>query len=150
MIEDEEMPYCRINILEKFTEEVTTTVGDMRTNIIRDFAMMILNERLQLIAQNSQCSILTASSGIQSLSLATSGYQMSCVVGLDKIQEGLFCIVQNMLQMKKYGVQNGELERAKNVLSRLDTIYKERNTTDSKRLLRELIAHFTVGEAIRN
>ena len=30
----------------------------------------------------------------------------------------------------------------------MDTIYKERNTTDSKRLLRELIAHFTVGEAI--
>ena len=36
-------------------------------------------------------------------------------MGLDKIQEGLFCIVQNMLQMKKHGVQNGELERAKNV-----------------------------------
>ena len=70
VIEDEEMPYCRINILEKFSEEVTTTVGDMRTNIIRDFAMMILNERLQLIAQAPNAPFLAASSGIQSLSLA--------------------------------------------------------------------------------
>ena len=90
----------------------------MRTNIIRDFAMMILNERLQLIAKAPNAPFLAASSGIQSLSLATSGYQLSCVVGLDKIQEGLFCIVQNMLQMKKHGVQNGELERAKNVFCR--------------------------------
>ena len=54
----------------------------MRTNIIRDFAMMILNERLQLIAQTPNAPFLAASSGIQSLSLATSGYQLSCVCGV--------------------------------------------------------------------
>ena len=55
-------------------------------------------------------------------------------MGLDKIKKGLFCIVQNMLQMKKHGVQNGELERAKNVfLVAVGYDLQKSNTTDSKR-----------------
>ncbi|MGC4058918.1 MAG: hypothetical protein QM743_12485 [Chitinophagaceae bacterium] len=74
---------------------------------------------------------------------------MFAIAGTDKIKDATTALVSEALKIKKFGFTQAELDRAKaSVLASYEKSYNERDKTESRTRVDELVRHFLTNEPV--
>ena len=111
---------------------------------------MMLNARLFERGQVAEPPYITASAGpatpyVYTLDIAT----FSAWVETDGVEAGLAAMLEEIQRAHQHGFTEGELEREKsNLLSSIESRYKQRDQTPSTNLANAYANHFFVGDPV--
>ncbi|NCX94932.1 MAG: insulinase family protein [Chitinophagia bacterium] len=149
VVTDKEASYNLVSIDYPYTKkEVQTTVEDYRKGIVRNLALAMLQQRYTDLMQSSTPPF---SQGFAQMDSWIHGYEamsLSAVVGGgDGIKKAVNALTAEVVKANKYGFTASELDIAgKNLLSGMEKVYNERNTTESGTYVGEYIRAFLDNE----
>jgi len=148
VVTDKEATNSIINITFPFVKKQDeTTVGDYRTDLVKQLAIQIINQHLSDIAQGSNPPFLFAGVGFQGLIHGYEAFSAFALFGKDGPEKALKIITAELVRDRKYGFTERDLELVKeDMMSEVEKAYNERKTTDSKDYIREYISAFTDNE----
>lgn len=125
------------------------TLGDYRNNMVRNLFIQMLNKRLTDMSQSANPPFVNAYAYVSSV--MARGYEsflMGVTPGND-INKSINAGIAELLRAQQFGFTKNELELAKkSVMSNVENVYNERNTTESARLINEYIDNYLTGEPI--
>ncbi|MDQ3633911.1 MAG: insulinase family protein [Acidobacteriota bacterium] len=140
---DKEAPLTSAQILFKKPEQKTETLADLRQGIIKSFFNGMLNARLDEIRQSPNPPFAFGASSFGSLTRTKDSYSMFGGTDPENIKKTLAVLLEENKRVKEYGFTKGEFERQKQeYLTRLENQYKERDKTESNRLVNSYVYHF--------
>jgi zinc protease len=151
ILTDPEQPYNVVQVYYMLPEApAIKTENEYRASLVRDLFNQMMSSRLDELAQKPDAPFLFGNSSYGGfignkdaftlLAVAKSGKQISSSVNV---------LLTENERVKQYGFVQSELDRAvKNMLSRMENSYNERDKTKSAELLPELIEHYLKGEAM--
>jgi zinc protease len=147
---DPEQPY---NVVQVYYTQpqapVAKTETQYRSYIVRELFNQMMSSRLDEIAQKPEAPFLFGNSGYGGFI----GDKMHSVYCCGKTGKDINASIQTLLteneRVKQYGFVQTELDRAvKNMMSRIENMYNERDKTKSAELVQELVGNYFKGEAI--
>ena len=120
-----------------------------RRYVLESLAFMMLNARLFERSQSADPPYLWAGSGssayVESLDILT----FQAWVEPDGIEKGLGAVLEEMQRVRQHGFTDTELAREKsNLLSSVESAYKQREQTSSGTLVDEYVDHFFSGTPV--
>lgn len=151
ILTDPEQPYNIVQIYYTQPEiPAITTETQYRSDIIRGLFNQMMGSRFDEIAQKPEAPFLYGNSNYGSFIGDKDAFTLLAVA---KTGKDITASIQTLLTENERVKQNGfvqtELDRAvKNMLSRIENLYNERDKTKSAELVQELIEHYLNGEAI--
>lgn len=151
ILTDPEQPYNVIQIYYTMPKApVIKTVAQYRESIVYELFNQMISSRLDEIAQKPEAPFLFGNSSYGSFIGDKDAFTLLAVAKTGKdIPASIQTLLTENERVKQYGFAASELERAeKNVLSRVENAYNERDKTKSAELLQELIENYLKGEAI--
>ena len=151
ILTDPEQPYNVVQIY--YTRpEVPPIKTDLqyRDDIIRDLFNQMMSSRLDEISQKPDAPFLFANSSYGEFIGDKDAFSLLGVAKTGKdINKTIQILLNENERVKQYGFQQTELDRAeKNVMSRVESAYNERDKTKSAELVGELVNHYLKEEAI--
>ena len=146
---DPESPATQFVLIRKYDPEPVEDEADFRRTIVERLAFMMLNARLFERGQVAEPPYITASAGrspyVYTLDIAT----FSAWVETDGVEAGLAAMLEEIQRAHQHGFTEGELEREKsNLLSSIESRYKQRDQTPSTNLANAYANHFFVGDPV--
>lgn len=151
VLSDKEAPYTTIQIIGNAHRETAATttqeyVDDMEQNLFNS----MMADRLEELKNSSNPPFIFSAAGISGgWARGWESFQMFAVAGTDKIKEATNALVTEALKIKKFGFTQAELDRAKaSVLAGLEKMYNERDKTESRNRVDELVRHFLTNEPV--
>ena len=146
---DPESPATQFILIRKLAPEAGQDLAAFRRQVVEELAFMMLNARLSERGQSAEPPYITASAGrspyVYTLDIAT----FSAWVETDGVEAGLGAVLEEIQRAHQYGFTEGELEREKsNLLSSVESRYKQRDQTPSTELANEYIDHFFSGKPV--
>lgn len=123
------------------------TVGDYRDQLVERIVFAALNKRYSDLASSSNPPFIFA--GIDNSSFVR-GYKAlgGAVMPSADLTTAINAIVAELLSAQEYGFTASEIDLVKkDMLSGIEKMYNERNTTNSDAYLQEYQSHFLEGEA---
>ncbi len=146
---DKEAPLTSAQILFKKPERKTETLADLRQGIVRSFFNGMLNDRLDEIRQSPNPPFAFGASSFGSLTRTKDSYSMFGGTEPEKVKQTLAVLLEENKRVKEYGFTKGEFERQKQqYLTRLENQFKERDKTESGRIVNEYVYNFLDGNPI--
>ncbi len=144
---DPESPATQLLLLRKLTPDTGNHLSAFRRHVVESLALMMLNARLSERARAVDPPYLNGwvqgSPFVETLDLLEFG----AWVEEGGVEKGLAAILQEIQRASRHGFTESELEREKvNLLSLIESAYKERGQTPSSTLANSYVAHFTRGE----
>jgi zinc protease len=151
ILTDPEQPYNIIQVY--YTQQempVVKTETQYRASIIRALFNQMMSSRLDEIGQKPEAPFLFANSGYGSFIGDKDAFTLLAVAKTGKdINASIQTLLTENERVKQYGFVQTELDRAvKNMLSRMENIYNERDKTKSAELVQELVGNYLKEEAI--
>lgn len=151
VLSDKEAPYTTIQIIGNAHREhaATTTqeyVDDMELNLFNS----MMADRLEELKNTANPPFIFSAAGISGgWARGWESFQMFAVAGTDKVKEATNALVTEALKVKKFGFTQAELDRAKaSVLASYEKMYNERDKTESRNRVDELVRHFLTNEPV--
>ena len=146
---DPESPATQFVLIRKYDPEPVEDETDFRRTIVERLAFMMLNARLFERGQVAEAPYITASATrynyVYTLDIAT----FSAWVETDGVEAGLAAMLEEIQRAHQHGFTEGELEREKsNLLSSIESQYKQRDQTPSTDLADAYADHFFVGDPV--
>ena len=146
---DPESPATQFVLIRKLAPEAEQGLAAFRRQMVEGLAFMMLNARLFERGQSAEPPYLTASAGrspyVYTLDIAT----FSAWVETDGVEVGLRAVLEEIQRAHQHGFTEGELEREKsNLLSSVESRYKQREQTPSTHLAGEYIDNFFSGKPV--
>ncbi len=146
---DPESPATQFILIRKLAPEAGQDLAAFRRQVVEELAFMMLNARLSERGQSAEPPYITASAGrspyVYTLDIAT----FSAWVETDGVEAGLDAVLEEIQRAHQYGFTEGELEREKsNLLSSVESRYKQRDQTPSTELANKYIDHFFSGKPV--
>ncbi len=143
---DAESPATQFVLIRKLAPETGRDLAAFRRTAVERLAYMMLNARLFERGQSADPPYLTASAGrsnyVYTLDIAT----FSAWVETDGVGAGLAAVLEEIQRVRQHGFTEGELEREKsNLLSSVESQYKQRDQTPSTDLADDYTDHFFMG-----
>jgi zinc protease len=127
----------------------TTTVGEYRTDLIRNLYVSLLNNRFRELTQKADPPFVFAGAGFQSYARYHESFNISGSTGTQDVQKGLQAVMTEVERVKRFGFTAVELERAKkNILAAYERQWNNRDKTESALYADEYIRNFTQQEPI--
>ncbi|MES2005724.1 MAG: insulinase family protein [Bacteroidota bacterium] len=151
ILTDAEQPYNVAQIYYTMPKAaVIKTENEYRSDIIRELFNQMMSSRLDEIAQKPEAPFLFGNSSYGGFIGDKDAFSLIAVAKTGKdINASIQTLLTENERVKQYGFVQTELDRAtKNVLSRIENAYKERDKTKSAELLQELVENYLKGEAI--
>ncbi len=151
ILTDPEQTYNVVQVY--YTQEQAPPVKNetqYRADIIRELFNQMISSRLDEIGQKPTAPFLYASSSYGGFIGDKDAFSLVAVAktGNDIMPAVRILLTENE-RVKQYGFAQTELDRAvKNVLSRVENEYNERDKTKSADLVQELIDNYLKGEAV--
>ncbi len=151
ILTDAEQPY---NVVQIFYTQpkaaVIKTEQQYRDDLVRELFNQMINGRLEEIGQKPDAPFLYGSSSYGGFIGDKDAFTLVAVAKDGKhIQASINTLLTENERVRQYGFVQTELDRAvKNMLSRMENSYNERDKTKSAELVQELIEHFLKGEAM--
>lgn len=125
------------------------TYGEFRRGMVETLYSLMLNMRMQELAQQADPPFVAGGSAMSRLVRGYKSYNSSAVLGPKGPLPAIDALVHENERARKFGFSAPELDRAKkNVMRSLERAYAERDKTDSSRYAGEYIRHFLDGEPI--
>ena len=146
---DAESPATQFVLIRKLAPETGRDLAAFRRVVVERLAYMMLNARLFERGQSADPPYLTASAGrsnyVYTLDIAT----FSAWVETDGVEAGLAAVLEEIQRVRQHGFTSGELEREKsNLLSSVESQYKQRDQTPSTDLADDYTDHFFSGAPV--
>ncbi len=146
---DPESPATQFVLIRKYAPEPVEDEADFRRTIVERLAFMMLNARLFERGQVAEPPYITAGATrynyVYTLDIAT----FSAWVETDGVEVGLATMLEEIQRAHQHGFTEGELEREKsNLLSSIESRYKQRDQTPSTNLANAYADHFFAGDPV--
>ena len=151
ILTDAEQPYNVVQIYYTQPERpAIKTETQFRADIVQELFNQMMSSRLDEIAQKPGAPFLFGNSSYGGFIGDKDAFTLLAVAKTGKdIAASIQTLLTENERVKQYGFVQSELDRAiKNILSRVENTYNERDKTKSAELLQELINHYLKGEAI--
>lgn len=127
----------------------TVTLGDYKKDLTKQFFTTLLNQRLRELTQKENAPFIYAYTSFGSYARGFESFSANIGTGSNDPANGLKAFEEELERVKKYGFTKPELERAKSdMLSQMETMYKEKNKTESGNYASEYIRNFLTKEPI--
>ena len=146
---DAESPGSRFILIRNLAPDKGQDSSAFRRYVVESLAFMMLNARLFERTQYADPPYLWAGSGrsayVESLDILT----FQAWVEPDGIETGLGAVLEEMQRVRQHGFTESELAREKsNLLSSVESAYKQREQTSSGTLVDEYVDHFFSGTPV--
>ncbi len=151
ILSDPEQPYNVVQIYYTQQEALPTkTENQFRADIIRELFNQMMSSRFEEIAQKPEAPFLYGSSSYGGFIGDKDAFSLVAVAKTGKdINASIQTLLTENERVKQYGFVQTELDRAvKNILSRIENMYNERDKTKSAELIQELITNYLKGDGI--
>ena len=146
---DSESPGSQFILIRNLAPDKGQDLSAFRRYVVESLAFMMLDARLFERTQSADPPYLWAGSGrsayVESLDILT----FQAWVEPDGIETGLGAVLEEMQRVRQHGFTESELAREKsNLLSSIESAYKQREQTSSGALVDEYVAHFFSGTPV--
>ncbi|MEO8785988.1 MAG: insulinase family protein, partial [Chitinophagaceae bacterium] len=150
VVSDKEAVSPQLSIIFPLTKEKEDiTLGDYRETLVRNLTLLMMNQRLQDLAQSATPPFPYASVGFDNLIHGYESFTASTAFSKDGLEKPMMALTAELLRARDYGFNDGELKRAKSdMMAGMDKIYNERKTTNSSQYVDEYIRNFLTGETM--
>ena len=146
---DPEVPSSSINVIWKLPPTRTTTVRDVRRDLVQQLADAILNQRLNELSRKPEAPFVGAGGGGGSFVRGTDSYQLGANAKEGKLLESLALVLTEAARAAQHGYLTAELDRARTSLLRgYERAFAERDKSPSDAFVDEYITHYLTGDAI--
>ena len=146
---DKETPYTIIELEVKHAKQHTRTLAEFRRDITYDLFSSMLNSRLQELQKQTTPPFLFCNMGIGGLVRTKDAFTSFGVVKSGGVETGLLTLLTEVERVKRFGFTSTELERAKKELLRnKETAVKEKDKTESKSYVNNLVQAFLEKEPV--
>lgn len=146
---DKETPYTILRIIGNAKPHKTSsTLKEYMHDVEQLLFNSMLGNRLDELRSSANPPFIFAGAGVENSEVrGYDNFQTVAVCGNDKIAQATEAIIGEVLKVKKYGFTSQEFERAKaELLSNYEKSFNEKDKTESRRLVDELVRHFLTGE----
>ena len=146
---DAESPGSQFILIRNLAPDKGQDLSAFRRYVLESLAFMMLDARLFERTQSADPPYLWASSGrsayVQSLDILT----FQAWVEPDGIEAGLGAVLEEMQRVRQHGFTESELAREKsNLLSSVESAYKQRDQRPLGNLVDEYVDHFFSGTPV--
>lgn len=146
---DPELQYTTIGISRKLPTSDQQTYEAYRQSIVDGLFYQILNQRLAERLQEANPPYLYAAGGTGSMVRSKEMLMINSVVRDGLFVEGLKAVLLEWRRIQRDGLTQTELNRAKAGLARsYESLYSERDKSESSSFASEYIRHILEGEAV--
>ncbi|HRP02463.1 MAG TPA: insulinase family protein [Candidatus Kapabacteria bacterium] len=147
---DAELQMPNISVMYKHAPETRGTYGEYRNNLIENIYNTVLNFRLQELSRKATPPFLYAGGGYSGGFLGKTNLLTLVVVPKsDNIMGGYESLLTEAFRIHKHGITKSEMERAKvEMLSGMESAFKEKDKVESMSQAQELYRHFYEGESV--
>ncbi|MBS1651718.1 MAG: insulinase family protein [Bacteroidetes bacterium] len=148
VVSDKESPYniLQLNYLEP--KNSFKTYNDFRENLKIELYNGMLSARLSELARKPNAPFLFSGAGFNDLLRNKSSYAVFAVFPNGKAENALEAAVTENERVKRFGFTATEFERRKKqLLTDAENNFNEKDKTESKSIVREIVQYFLVGDA---
>lgn len=136
-------------IFPSYKKKEEKTLGDYRANMVHTLMTQMLNRRLNDLARGSNPPFPFAVTSIDGWARGYESFSTFTMFGKEGPEKALNALTAELVRAKKYGFNAGEMELTKKeMLSGIEKIYNERNTTESGNMVDEYVRNFLTDEPI--
>lgn len=151
VVSDKEASYTAIQIFGNYSKaKEEATVGNYRGSIIKNLFNGMLAQRLEELKNASNPPFVYASANVGGGWIrGWESFSAFAVCGTKQLKDATEALVRESMRAKKFGFTAAELERVKaNTLAQYESMYNERDKTESGQLVNELVRHFLTKEPV--
>lgn len=146
---DEEASGNRIGITYKHDPQPMKTLADYRKKIIDQLCTYMLYGRLYELVQKENPPFINSSAGYGRFMRTKDGFSASATVPPGGYLRGLEAVLTETERAVRHGFTVSELEREKkSIITGLESQYKERDKTNSARLVNQYVQHYLSGSPV--
>ncbi|GAK90566.1 probable zinc protease PqqL [Nonlabens ulvanivorans] len=150
--QDPEASFAQVRIQYKDSKkaEPTTTVSDLRDDLVNGLFSQMMNNRLQELTTKPNPPFIFGSSSYGGTGIrGKNSYSSFAGTAPDGQLTALKTLLEENQRVKLYGFQASEFERAKtSYKSFYETFYKDRDKRESGRIVGAYVNHFLVGDMV--
>lgn len=148
---DKEATYTAVSIDFKhdpLPRELKSTIAGLLNDYINSIISQIMGERLRELTQQANPPFIGANvyNGLFANTATKESLSGNAYIKDNEIELGMKAIVREMERANRFGFNPGEYDRARtNLLTNYETMFNEREKTQTSRYCREYMNHFTQG-----
>lgn len=149
VLSDKEAAYTVIQIIGNSVKKAQpTTVGGYMDNIEQALFNSMMSARFDELKNSANPPYIFGGGAFGGgWARYWESFQLFAVCGTDKIKDATEALVKESLKIKKFGFTQAELDRAKaSLMANQEKSYNERDKTESKVRVDELVRHFLTNE----
>jgi zinc protease len=145
---DGEATQTSLEVSYKSPTSTLKTLGDMRNGLVSNMFNQMLGERFSELIKKGGTPFSYAYSNYGSYVRTKNAFTSAGMVKETSILEGFKILLTENERVKRHGFNKGELERAKkNAMTRMESAFKDRDKTESGRLIQSYVSSFLSGDA---
>ena len=149
IVSDSETTQNRIGLYFKSDFKAERLNSDYRESLIEVLYNMMFNDRLNELLHSPDPPYIGATSGTETLTRTEESYFLGAIVEDGGILTGFETLLTEASRVKEYGFTSSELDRSKiKLLRSMETVFQERDKTESARYASEYVRHFTNDEPV--
>jgi zinc protease len=146
---DKEDPYNIIELLYKHAKQHSTTLADMRRDMISELFSGMFNARMQELQKKAEPPFLFSFVNIGSLVRTKDAFTAYAYVKSMGIEKGIEALVTECERVKRFGFTATELERQKKeLMSKMEQLLKEQDKTESKDYISDYVDGYLNNEPV--
>ncbi len=152
VVSDPEAAYTFVRIIGNgHLEKEATTVEEWKENLEESLFNAMLSTRFEELKNGPNPPFFFAGGAYGGGEFARNmkAFQLFAVCGPDKIEASTEAMVKEAMRVKQFGFTQSELDRAKAMMmASYEKNYNERDKTESKTRVEELVRHFLTAEPV--
>ncbi|MFO0321502.1 MAG: M16 family metallopeptidase [Bacteroidota bacterium] len=149
VVSDKESPYNIIQLNYLQPPSQLKTYGDYREHLKHQLFNGIITDRLSELTKKPDAPFIYAGSGFNQLLRNKNAYSTFALFANGKTEKALEAVVTENERVKRYGFTASEFERKKKqILIDVQNLFLEKDKTDSRQIIGELVQNFLVGDAV--
>jgi zinc protease len=146
---DKEDPYNIIELIYKHSKQHSTTLNDLRRDMISELFTGMLNNRLQELQKKAEPPFIFSSTNIGELVRTKDAFTSFALVKSMGIEKGIDALITESERVKRFGFTSTELERQKKeMMSKMEQLVKEQNKTESKEYIDDYVNAYLENEPL--
>ncbi|MEP0265999.1 insulinase family protein [Dokdonia sp.] len=143
---DPEAAFSRVNVMYKDRKnaEPSVNIKDYREGLVRNLFSQLINNRLGELRNSAKPPFVFGFSFYGGTFARTkNAYQSIAQTSAEGQLEGLKALLLENERVKRYGFQQGELDRAKkSIIARLEKSYNDRDKIESGRIVGQYVSNY--------
>ncbi|MGZ3918793.1 MAG: M16 family metallopeptidase, partial [Bacteroidia bacterium] len=149
VVSDKESPYNVMQFMYMLPPDELKTYNQYREKIKQELFSGMISARLTELTKKADAPFMFAGAGYQGFVRNKNSYGTFALFANGKAEKALEAVVAENERLKRFGFTSTEFERfKKQTLTQMEQQYNERDKTESKALVTEMVQLFLVGDAV--